>query len=65
MSKVKEMKIGNYEIIFEKLSELRSDNDVDMVIDLEDQPILDDSIEELKAIKEDIELSSYTFFTRT
>jgi len=63
--KNKENTIGEYSIIFEKLAEVKDEQMFNAGLSESDYSEIHESVQKLQEIQQSIDLSSYTFFTRS
>jgi hypothetical protein len=63
--KDKEHTIDEYSIIFEKLVEVKDEQMINTGLTESDYSEIHESVQKLQEIQQSIDLSSYTFFTRS
>ena len=63
--KDKEHTIDEFNIIFEKLAEVKDEQVINTGLSESDYSEIHESIQKLQEIQQSIDISSYTFFTRS
>lgn len=63
--KDKEHTIDEFNIIFEKLAEVKDEQMINTGLSESDYSEIHESIQKLQEIQQSIDISSYTFFTRS
>lgn len=63
--KDKEHTIDEYSVIFEKLEEVKDEQMINAGLSESDYSEIQESVQRLQEIQQSIDLSSYTFFTRS